>query len=65
MNGLEINMSITNHFDLHNLKIWSIFCLLLFTDRKVNKEEKQPCALVTKAYYFSEKKILKVFIASN
>lgn len=47
------------------LKYGVSFCLLLFTDRKVNKEEKQPCPLVTKAYYFSEKKILKVFIASN
>lgn len=36
MNGLEINQSNTNDFDLQGLKVWSFFCILLFTDRKVN-----------------------------
>lgn len=42
------------------------FCLLLFTDRKVNRgEEKKPNpAPFNKAYYFI-KKILKFFIATN
>lgn len=48
------------------LKYGVSFCLLLFTDRKVNKEEKENnLASLTIKHITSWKKILKLFIATN
>lgn len=43
------------------LPIILTFTILKYADRKVNKEEKQPCPLVIKAYYFSEEKKFSKF----